>query len=95
MVKDEEDWTAEKITYAAAYGNERAIAYLFLPKKAKPPFQTVLFFPGIERSAAAEVLALHDRSSGRHPARADAPCCIPCTRARMSAATAWSPMWPT
>ncbi|MGB7944256.1 MAG: protein kinase [Terriglobales bacterium] len=44
--KDEEDWKAEKITYAAAYGNERAIAYLFLPKKAKPPFQTVLFFPG-------------------------------------------------
>ena len=32
--------------YTAAYGNERAIAYLFLPKKGKPPFQTVLFFPG-------------------------------------------------
>ena len=44
--KDEEDWTAEKITYTAAYGNERAIAYLFLPKKGKPPFQTVVFFPG-------------------------------------------------
>jgi len=44
--KNEDDWTAEKITYAAAYGNERAIAYLFLPKKGKPPFQTVVFFPG-------------------------------------------------
>jgi serine/threonine protein kinase/formylglycine-generating enzyme required for sulfatase activity/dienelactone hydrolase len=44
--QDEEDWKAEKITYTAAYANERAIAYLFLPKKAKPPFQTVLFFPG-------------------------------------------------
>ena len=44
--KDEEDWKAEKITYTAAYGNERAIAYLFLPKKANPPFQTVVFFPG-------------------------------------------------
>ena len=44
--KDEEDWTAQKITYTAAYGNERAIAYLFLPKKGKPPYQTVLFFPG-------------------------------------------------
>ena len=43
---DEEDWTAEKITYTAAYGNERAMAYLFLPRRAKPPFQTVLFFPG-------------------------------------------------
>jgi len=44
--KNEDDWTAEKITYAAAYGNERAIAYLFLPKKGKAPFQTVVFFPG-------------------------------------------------
>jgi formylglycine-generating enzyme required for sulfatase activity/cephalosporin-C deacetylase-like acetyl esterase len=44
--KDEEDWKTEKITYAAAYGNERAIAYLFLPNKGKPPFQTVVFFPG-------------------------------------------------
>jgi formylglycine-generating enzyme required for sulfatase activity/dienelactone hydrolase len=44
--KDEEFWTAQKITYTAAYGNERAIAYLFLPKKGKPPYQTVLFFPG-------------------------------------------------
>jgi predicted esterase len=44
--RDEADWTAEKITYTAAYGNERAMAYLFLPRRAKPPFQTVLFFPG-------------------------------------------------
>jgi formylglycine-generating enzyme required for sulfatase activity/dienelactone hydrolase len=43
---DSDDWTSEKITYTAAYGNERAISYLFLPKKAKPPFQTVIFFPG-------------------------------------------------
>jgi formylglycine-generating enzyme required for sulfatase activity/dienelactone hydrolase len=46
QVADEEDWKVEKITYAAGYGNERAIAYLFVPKKAKPPFQTVIFFPG-------------------------------------------------
>ena len=43
---DDEDWKAEKITYDAAYGNERAITYLFIPKKAKPPFQTVIFYPG-------------------------------------------------
>ena len=41
-----EDWKAEKITYDAGYGKERAIAYLFLPTKAKPPLQTVLVFPG-------------------------------------------------
>ena len=41
-----EDWKTEKVTYDAGYGKERAIAYLFLPTKAKPPFQTVLVFPG-------------------------------------------------
>jgi serine/threonine protein kinase/formylglycine-generating enzyme required for sulfatase activity/cephalosporin-C deacetylase-like acetyl esterase len=46
QVGDEDDWKIEKATYAAGYGNERAIAYLFLPKKSKPPYQTVIFFPG-------------------------------------------------
>ena len=43
---DGDGWGLEKITYNAAYGKERAIAYLLLPKKGKPPFQTVVFFPG-------------------------------------------------
>ncbi len=34
------------MTFDAAYGHERVIAYLFLPKKSSPPFQTVVFFPG-------------------------------------------------
>jgi eukaryotic-like serine/threonine-protein kinase len=46
VASSEEDWKIEKITYTAAYGNEKAIAYLFLPTKGKPPFQTVLFYPG-------------------------------------------------
>src|SRR5271157_1438280 len=40
------DWKRQKITFAAAYGNERVIAYLFLPRKRSPPFQTVVYFPG-------------------------------------------------
>ena len=40
------DWVEEKITFDAAYGNERLIAYLFLPKSSPPPFQTVIYFPG-------------------------------------------------
>jgi len=36
----------EKISFDAAYENERMIAYLFLPKGSVPPFQTVIFFPG-------------------------------------------------
>ena len=45
-VEESEDWKKEKLTFAAAYGNERVIAYLFLPKRSKAPFQTVMFFPG-------------------------------------------------
>lgn len=41
-----ENWTREKITLDAAYGNERLIANLFLPKHATPPYQTVVYFPG-------------------------------------------------
>jgi len=40
------DWTREKITFNAAYGGERVVAYLYLPKNASPPFQTVVYFPG-------------------------------------------------
>jgi serine/threonine protein kinase/formylglycine-generating enzyme required for sulfatase activity/dienelactone hydrolase len=36
----------EKVTFDAAYGNERVTAYLFLPKNASPPFQVVVYFPG-------------------------------------------------
>lgn len=39
-------WRKEKVTFDAAYGSERVIAYLFLPKGIKPPYQTVVYFPG-------------------------------------------------
>jgi pimeloyl-ACP methyl ester carboxylesterase len=41
-----EDWIIERITFDAAYGGERIIANLFLPKNAAPPYQTVIYFPG-------------------------------------------------
>jgi dienelactone hydrolase len=41
-----EYWILEKITFDAAYGDERIIAYLFLPKNTPPPYQTVIYFPG-------------------------------------------------
>jgi len=39
-------WRMEKVAFDAAYGGERMIAYLFLPRSAAPPFQTVVFWPG-------------------------------------------------
>ncbi len=41
-----EDWTREKISFDAAYGGERVIAHLYLPKNGTPPYQTVVYFPG-------------------------------------------------
>jgi dienelactone hydrolase len=40
------DWRVEKVSFTAAYGNERMPAYVYLPKKGKPPYQTVVLFPG-------------------------------------------------
>ena len=41
-----EDWIKETITFDAAYGNERIIACLFLPKNTEPPYQTIVYCPG-------------------------------------------------
>ena len=41
-----EGWIHERITFDAAYGGERIIAHLFLPKNSAPPYQTVIYFPG-------------------------------------------------
>ena len=41
-----ERWRREKVTFDAAYYNERVPVYLFLPKNARPPFQVVVYFPG-------------------------------------------------
>jgi Dipeptidyl aminopeptidases/acylaminoacyl-peptidases len=47
-VEETSDWREEKISFRAAYGSERVIAYLFLPRNARPPFQTVVYCPGME-----------------------------------------------
>jgi serine/threonine protein kinase len=41
-----DDWRRETITFDAAYGNERMMARLFLPRTGTPPFRTIVFFPG-------------------------------------------------
>ena len=43
---DREFWTIEKISFDAGYGDERMEAYVYLPKNFKPPYQTILLFPG-------------------------------------------------
>ena len=71
--ENSEYWRKEKITFDAAYGNERMIAYLFLPKGIKPPYQTVVYFPGgaahsdrpftgLEQSAFTEIVIMGGRA---------------------------------
>ena len=72
VVKETADWREQKVTFDTAYNGERMAAYLFLPKRVRPPYQTVLFFP------SARVLFLPPDSSNlgdvnllrlRHPER--------------------------
>ncbi|MEP6995525.1 MAG: hypothetical protein ABI968_13455, partial [Acidobacteriota bacterium] len=57
-------WRREKVSLLAAYGNERVPVFLFLPKNARPPHQTVVFFPSsharIARSSADMDMRLID-----------------------------------
>ena len=39
-------WIKQRVSFRAAYGNERVPAFLFLPRGFKPPYQTVVYFPG-------------------------------------------------
>ncbi|MGH9604316.1 MAG: bifunctional serine/threonine-protein kinase/formylglycine-generating enzyme family protein [Terracidiphilus sp.] len=57
VVKETEDWREEKVSFDASYKGERMAAYLFLPKRVRPPYQTILFFP------SARVLFLPPDSS--------------------------------
>ena len=51
-----EEWNLERVSFTAAYGGERMSAWVFLPKHGKPPYQTVVYFPGsgviFQRSSA-------------------------------------------
>jgi dienelactone hydrolase len=40
------DWRREKVTLDAAYGGERIIVYVYLPRNSSPPYQPIVFFPG-------------------------------------------------
>jgi dienelactone hydrolase len=40
------DWRVERVSFSAAYGNERLPALMYIPKSLHPPYKTVVFFPG-------------------------------------------------
>jgi eukaryotic-like serine/threonine-protein kinase len=57
-------WRREKVTFQAAYGNERVVVHLYVPKNAAPPYQIVAFFPG---SNALQLSTLEELGAGLRP----------------------------
>jgi len=49
-IESREEWSSdtivEKVSFLDAGDAERVIAYLFLPRNASPPYQSVVYFPG-------------------------------------------------
>ena len=41
-----EDWIRQRVSVTPAYGDQRLEAWLYLPRRGTPPFQTVVYFPG-------------------------------------------------
>ena len=41
-----DQWIRQRVSFDAAYTGERVIAYLHLPRRVTPPYQTVVYFPG-------------------------------------------------
>ncbi|MBC7673618.1 MAG: dienelactone hydrolase family protein, partial [Polaromonas sp.] len=41
-----ENWNLERVSFDAAYGKERMMAVVLTPKSGRPPYQSVIYFPG-------------------------------------------------
>jgi dipeptidyl aminopeptidase/acylaminoacyl peptidase len=39
------NWVKQKVSFRAAYRNERVPAFLYLPRNGTPPYQTIVLFP--------------------------------------------------
>ena len=45
---EEENWIKQKVTYDPPYQGDRMIIYLYIPKQVEPPYQTIIFWPGVD-----------------------------------------------
>jgi formylglycine-generating enzyme required for sulfatase activity/predicted esterase/predicted Ser/Thr protein kinase len=57
------DWIRERVSFTAAYGDERVIAQLYLPRTGRAPYQTVVYFPGSDAILAGPSDKLDERLS--------------------------------
>ncbi len=47
-------WRRERVSYRAAYGNERVPAWLYIPRNATPPYQAIIYFPGSDGTPSSK-----------------------------------------
>jgi predicted esterase len=59
-----EHWRIEKVSFAAAYGSERILAQLYVPRSATPPYQAVVYFPPSSANAIRSSEGLGTREFG-------------------------------
>ena len=41
-----QDWRRERVSFRAPYGDDRVLVQVFIPRRARPPYQAVVNFPG-------------------------------------------------
>ena len=58
-VRETVDWREERVEFNTGYRGQRMSAYLFIPKRVRPPYETVLFFP------SARVFDYNSSADGR------------------------------
>ncbi len=59
-------YNVERVSFDAAYGKEREYAWVYTPKQGRPPYQSIVFFPGsgvIGAAASTSSRALDSRAS--------------------------------
>jgi dipeptidyl aminopeptidase/acylaminoacyl peptidase len=44
--EEAEYWRRERVSFVAAYGEERVLVNILFPKNAAPPYQAIIWFPG-------------------------------------------------
>ena len=63
----DEDYILERVSFDAAYGNERLFANVYVPKRGKPPYQATVMFPGSGVISVASSIGRRDPTTGFLP----------------------------
>lgn len=54
-------WSRERVAFDAGYGTERVLLHLYLPVAGRPPYQTVVYWPGWDTFALDDIDEYFDK----------------------------------